>query len=165
MSDTSPEVLSILRQLVVHSERMTGELGQVNGELGRVSANVARLSADVGLLAEGQQKIELRLGKVESRLDVLEMHTSALPAGLEQTNTELSKVGVEMMDRLDRFQATLNDVRDSTNVTIMMDQRVNRKLSETGRDRDELFTQMMAMERQITTLALRIDGIEGSSHP
>ena len=101
--------------------------------------------------------LETRMDHIEARMDLLEK-------SLEQTRFELLKLRVDVMERLDRFQATLDNVRDSTAVTLMMDQRLTKKLKGIDQDRDDLFEQMMAMERQLMTLSLRIDAIEDQRH-
>ena len=87
-----------------------------------------------------------------------------LETALDQTRHELLKLRVDVMDRLDRFQSMLENVRDSTAVTLMMDQRTTKRLKAAEQDRDDLFEQMMAMERQLMTLALRVDAIEEQRH-
>ncbi len=108
--------------------------------------------------------IESLLVGLDARVGILETRIGLLETGLDQTKLEVLKLRVDMMERLDRFQVTLDNVRESTAVTLMMDQRVAKKLKETDKDRDDLFEQMMAIERQLMTLSLRIEAIEDQRH-
>ena len=143
-----------------------------------ILAGLRQIATNIDQLGAGQARIDERLGAIESRLvtiesllvgldarvGILETRIGLLETGLDQTKLEVLKLRVDMMERLDRFQVTLDNVRESTAVTLMMDQRVAKKLKETDKDRDDLFEQMMAIERQLMTLSLRIEAIEDQRH-
>lgn len=167
MSDAlpNPEILSALRLIAANTDHLLDGQHRIEGRLTGVEKDVATLKTGVATLKTDVASFKAYVVTLAADLATLTAEVGSLKAGGDQTKLELRRLRVDVMDRLDRFQTMLENVRDSTAVTLMLDQRVAKKLKETDQDRDDLFEQMMAMERQLMTLALRIDAIEDRSHP
>ena len=159
-------VIEEQQRISARLDRMEARFDGLEARLDRVERRFDGLEARLDRVETRFDGLEARLDRVETRFDELETKIGGLAtvAALTQTREELSKLRSDVMDRLDRFQASLDSVRDSMAVTLMMDQRVSKKLDEAGKDRDELFAQMMAMERQMMLLSVRIDAIEERRH-
>ena len=167
MSDALPFseiVLSTLRQIEANTDQLLDGQQRLERRMDAVEARLGALDARLAALEVRLGDLESAIAALDGRVGLLEIRVGLLETSLDQTRHELLKLRVDVMERMDRFQTTLDNVRDSTAVTLMMDQRVTKKLKETDQDRDDLFEQMMAMERQLMTLSLRIDAIEEQRH-
>jgi methyl-accepting chemotaxis protein len=142
--------------------RILDAIAQLGAEVGRVRSDLTEQIDRVrGELTEeiGRVRTDLteEIGRVRS--DLTE-EIGRVATGLQES---INTTKFTLMDRMDRLQDAISQVKDEGNVNFAISERVER-LARGGLDETRsLAEQMTLMERQIRRLNDRVDNIENKA--
>jgi hypothetical protein len=104
--------------------------------------------------------VDSRLERIESRLDLVESRLGRIESRLERLESAHISVRTDVMAQLDRFQTTLDEVKDDITVNFHANSRIERIARTSNVETRALADRVTALQRQVMHLNGRITSLE-----
>ncbi len=108
----------------------------------------------------GQIEYRQRFEALERRFDTLEQRFDKLEQRFDKLEAGQTQLRVAVMDRIDRLENALSEIRDDIGVNMGRADRAHQAADSTRSELRELSQEMTVMWRQIKRLDTRVSDIE-----
>jgi chromosome segregation ATPase len=135
-------------------------ISAMSGEMGLVLASLERLEARVERIDTRMERIDTRMDSTDGRIERIDMRMDRLEARSEQLDQSVTRLRVDLMDRMDRLQDGLQSVRNDVIVNYGNTERVERNVRNGEEQTRLLADQVNLMFKRILGIDERVRALE-----
>ena len=158
MSDNADRILAAL-------DRLDMRMGQLDARMGQLDTRMGQLDARMGQLDAQMDNLDARVGQLDARVGQLETRVGQLEVRVGQLDTGQTRLRTDPMDRMDRLQSALDQVKSDITVKFANTERVDRR-AQSAQDEIRLVVEMVTevtrgmrrLETRVSTLEARPNG-------
>jgi CCR4-NOT transcriptional regulation complex NOT5 subunit len=118
------------------------------------------MSGEMGLILAALERLEARTERIEARTERIEARTERIEARTDVLEQGMTRLRVDVMDRIDRLQDTLQSVRNDVVVNYANTERVERNVRNGEEQTRLLADQVNLMFKRILGIDERVRTLE-----